>query len=270
MEKGALATNNEEFINSWRFAAKYWKTGKNTIANKQISSLIRKNPEVIGDTIFSIGNVTQIKEARKALRYAAAYSKGTDDAFEFSQAWKQMQSGYLRGVLAKAKDASKVKLTEVPAGLQESLGVKTKEVSAGELSIAKLKSLFIEGTPQNRTMLNAFTDQQRSALKTFINTVEKAQKRPQAAGEFMVTVGQAGLVLNTFGAFGPATMEATEFSGDLALYTIGPYILSKLLVNPRYARLISKGINAKPTSPQAGAIVAKIIAAATNIDALGE
>ena len=69
-----------------------------------------------------------------------------------------MQSGYLSNLIGKVSDPQ-----------------------TGELSVRKLKSHFVRGTPQNRTLLNAFTKEQREGLKIFVNAIERSQKRLMGA-----------------------------------------------------------------------------------------
>jgi len=256
IETGAKKTNNNEFIQSWQSANKFWKEGKDALETNILGSLLKKHPEQIGDTIFSIGSVTKIKDARKALFRAVQYSKGKTSTRKmtrkelkevkatFSNTWKRMQGGYLTNIIAKVADPE-----------------------TGELSIRALKTFFQKGAKQQRTLSEAFTKAQRDGLTKFVETVSIAQRRPPGTGTFMVTVQQAGLVMALYG--GGTVALGQEFPvGDIATMTITPYILGKLLVNPRYARLISRGMNMKYGGPAAGAVSAKIAAAVADIQLL--
>jgi len=235
IEGAAMKTGDAEVIASWRKANNFWKQGKTLMDNDFIAKLMQSNPEAIGDTVFSIGNVTQIKEARRALRAAAKYTKDTANPINFSQTWKQMQKGYLETLLGKVADPT-----------------------TGELSIRKLRTHFVKGTPQNRTMNHAFTKEQRDSIKFFIGAAEKAQKRPQGAGTFMVTVGQAGLILGAVSGelFGMEEVPTKE----IAAFTLSPAILARVLADPKGARLIARGMHMKTGGQQSGAVMAKIMA----------
>lgn len=258
IETGAKETKNVEFISSWQSANKFWKEGKDALETNILGSLLKKHPEQIGDTIFSIGSVTKIKDARKALLRAVQYSKGKTSKrsmtkaelrevkLVFSDTWKRMQGGYLTNIIAKVADPE-----------------------TGELSIRALKTFFQKGAKQQRTLKEAFTKKQRDGLEEFVETVSIAQRRPPGAGAFMVTVGQAGLVMSVYGGGMLATDSTVDF-GDVATLTITPYILGKLLVNPRYAKLISRGMNMKSGGVASGAVAAKIAAAVTDIQLLNE
>jgi len=242
MEKGAVSTGNEAFIKQWQSANKFYKEGQNFINTKFINKLIQKNPERLGESIFATGNITQIRDAKRALAKAASYSKKTSNPIDFSSTWKRMQGGYLNKILGNATDPI-----------------------TGELSIRKLSNFLKKNTPEGRTFYNAFTPEQRTSLKSFINNLEKAQRRPKAAGEFMITVGQAGLVL---GGLGISEYASTgEFpAGEYGTYLITPFILAKALTNPKTAKLIAKGMEMKAYGVQSGAVLTKLIAALQELE----
>ena len=258
IETGAKKTKNVEFIESWQSANKFWKEGKDALETNILGSLLKKHPEQIGDTIFSIGSVTKIKDARKALFRAVQYSKGKTSKrsmtkaelkevkLVFSDTWKRMQGGYLTNIIAKVADPE-----------------------TGALSIRALKTFFQKGAKQQRTLSEAFTKAQRDGLKKFVDTVAIAQRRPPGTGTFMVTVQQAGLVMALYGG-GTVALGEDFPVGHIATATITPYILGKLLVNPRYARLIARGLNMKSGGVASGAVAAKIAAAVTDIQLLNE
>lgn len=242
MQKGAKATGNEAYYKQWEAANKFYKTGKEKINTEFIQKLLKQNPEKIGETVFATGNITQIRNAKRALAKAATYSKKTPNPINFSDTWKRMQGGYLNDILGKAKDPT-----------------------SNQLSIPKLRSFLKKNTKEGRTFNNAFTSQQRKEIKKFINTLEKVQARPKAAGDFMITVGQAGLVLGGFG-FSQYLATGELPVGDYATFIITPFIMAKALTNPKLAALISKGMNTKAYGAQSGAVFAKIVAALQELE----
>ena len=242
MQKGAKATGNEAYYKQWEAANKFYKTGKEKLNTEFIQKLVKQNPEKIGQTIFATGNITEIRNAKRALAKAATYSKKTPNPIDFSSTWKRMQGGYLNDILGKVKDAN-----------------------SNQLSIPKLKSFFKKNTKEGRTFDNVFTTEQRKEIKTFINTLEKIQSRPKAAGDFMITVGQAGLVLGGFGA-GQYLATGELPVGDYATFVITPFIMARLLTNPKTAKLISKGMNTKAYGAQSGAVFTKIVAALQELE----
>lgn len=249
IETGANKTGNTEFIESWQAANKFWKEGKDALETKMLGTLLKKEPEKIGDAIFSIGNVTKIKEARTALQKAVQYSKGSGKDAEviFSDTWKRMQGGYVTNLIGKVSDPK-----------------------TGELSIHTLRQLFKKGTKHSRTLKEAFSKEQRDGLKMFIDNVAIAQKRAPMAGSFMITVGQAGLVIGAYSGgaamYGDDGLPVKEIAG----LTIIPSVLAKLLINPKYAKLISRGLNMKSGGPATGAVFTKLTAAILDIQLLNE
>jgi len=242
IEQGAKKTGNKEFVAQWQAANKFWKTGKKNLDDKFISNLLTgKNAEAIGETVFANGNVTQIRKAKRALAKAASFTKGTDKAINFSTTWKKMQGGYLHSIVGKAADPN-----------------------TGEISTSILRNYLKKGTKEYRTFNNAFSKEQRGAIKDFIKNLEAMQRRPKAAGEFMVTVQQGQLILGGLGAV--QAYQTGEIPTELGTLTISPYILSRLLTNPRSAKLLAKGMNLKTGGYQSGAVLAKIMADIYDLD----
>ena len=241
IEQGAKKTNNKEFISQWQSANKFWKEGKKHIGDKFISILLTgKNAERIGETVFASGNVTQIRQAKRALAKAASYTKGTKNEINFSSTWKKMQGGYLHSIIGKASNSE-----------------------TGEISTAILRNYLKKGTKEFRTFGSAFSKEQRKSIKKFIGNLEAIQRRPKAAGEFMVTVQQGALILNGFGL---ATGEISpETAAQITTFTLSPFILSRLLTNPRSANLLSRGMDLKTGGAQTGAVLAKLMAYITDI-----
>ena len=83
----------------------------------------------------------------------------------------------------------------------------------------------------------------------------------------MVKVGQAGLVLDTFGVIPEALsvveqgQSATNMGIDVAKYTLSPMIVAKILTSPRTTRLLARSMTMSPTSQQAGGVMAQLLAA---------
>ena len=245
IEEAALATKNPEFIAAWRSANQFWKEGAETFSNKFMVSLAQKNGSEIGKHLFNAAP-EEIRKAHVALKKAEAFAKGTDDAFSFQQTWLDMQQGYIQKLIADT--------------------VSTAPGKAGELSIDKLGKWFVPGTDKAKKLNAVFTPNQRKSLEIFMNNVQKMQKRPQGEGSFMVTVGQAGLVLSMTGLLGDdAEKIAADLPGGAGTYIIAPYVLAKMLVNPKLAKSLAGVTN---MSGRAGlgraafAAIAKVIGVA--------
>jgi hypothetical protein len=80
----------------------------------------------------------------------------------------------------------------------------------------------------------------------------------------MVKVGQAGLILDTFGFVNvipgmDAAESKTEIGSDLATYFLTPWLVSKLLTDPRAVRSLTRAMTMKPGSQQAGGVMAQLM-----------
>jgi len=99
------------------------------------------------------------------------------------------------------------------------------------------------------------TKEQRFAIKKFMSAIEGAQRKPQGSGTFMVTVGQAGLVLAGLGGGGYA---AAGLPGAIAALTITPAMFARALTNPKVTGWLASGLHMKPTHKNYAAQIAKI------------
>ena len=259
LDAGAEKTGNDAFIKQYKLVNEFWKEGSQGIKNKSIANLLKQEPEKLGRQIFQDGNVTLIKETREALNLAAKYAKGTPEAFDPDVVFRQMQSGYLESILAKSTQDAKTVLREGVSKAGQ------KDIVAGEFKMSNLNALFTKGTLLNDTFKTAFTKKQQQSIKQFTNVLNAAQKRPPAAGDFMVKVGQAGLILDTFGVIPEAisvvdqNQSATGMGLDIAKYTVTPWAISKLMVNPRAVRLLTRAMTMKAGSQQAGGVIAQLL-----------
>ena len=272
MDEGALGTGNKAFIDQYKKVNAFWAEGSATIRSKNIAELVKLNPEHIGAEIFKDGNVTLIKEARQAILKAGQYAKGTDAAFDAQKVWLDMQSGYLNSLIGGAQQSGKTVLTgigerNIPGVQATTKGLpfnpETKDIVAGEYKLSNLKALFIKDTPLNNTFKTAFTDSQRKSIREFTNVLEAAQGRTTAAGEFMVKVGQAGLILDTFGLIIPGSEAGTagEMAGKTTLFTVSPWLLAKTFTSPRTTKLLARAMVSKIGTRQGVAITTQLLAA---------
>ena len=238
-----------DFLSEFRAANKFWKTGANRLSNQTINSIINKNPEKVGAQIFGAGEVSEIRRARQALKSAEFFGKqGAGQQVNFNQTWQKMQQGYLAEIISGARTASK---TELTAGIGKNYG---DDIAGGELGIPALKKLFTD-KETFETFQAAFTKPQRFEIKKFMSAIEAAQRRPLGAGTFMVTVGQAGLVI---GAIGGTGFAAAGSAGAVAALTITPAMLSRALTNPTVTSWLASGLHMKPTHKNYAVQIAKI------------
>ena len=257
LDVGAEKTGNDAFIDQYKLANDFWKEGSQGIKNKTIANLLKQEPEKLGRMIFQDGNVTLIKETRESLNLAAKYAKGTADEFNPDQVFRQMQSGYLESILSKSTQDAKTVLREGASRAGQ------KDIVAGEFKMTNLNSLFTKNTPLNDTFKTAFTKKQQQSIKNFVNVLNAAQKRTPSQGDFMVKVGQAGLILDSFGVNvipGVESAESkSEIATDVAKYTLTPWLVAKLMTNPRAVRTLTRAMTMDTKSQQAGGVMSQLM-----------
>lgn len=237
-----------DFLAEYRSANKFWKAGADRLSNDIVSKIMSQNPERVGAQIFATGNVTEIRKARQALKSAEFFTKNSDKPIKFNETWQKMQQGYLVNTINRSRNVAGTELTQ---GAASRVG---DDIAGGELNIPALKKLFTD--PETaKTFQSAFTKNQRVSIKRFVSAIEAAQRRPQGAGTFMVTVGQAGLVI---GAIGGGGFAAAGIPGAVAALTITPAMLSRALTNPKVTGWLAAGVKMKPTSKEYAPTLAKI------------
>jgi len=179
-----------------------------------------------------------------------------------------MQTGYLESLIAGSRNNTSSVLSNI--GSTQRSGIKNTilnpaDVVAGEFNIANLKKLLNKNTPLNDTFTTAFTKKQQTAIKDFVTVLEAAQKKTAGAGDFMVKVGQAGLILDTLGVMNvipgvDAAQSKTELGFELTQYTLTPYIVSRILTSPRTTRTLARAMTMSPKSQQFGGVFAQLMA----------
>ena len=103
------------------------------------------------------------------------------------------------------------------------------------------------------------------SVERFRPVLEAAQKKTAGAGDFMVKVGQAGLILDTLGVMNvipgvDAAQSKTELGFELTQYTLTPYIVSRILTSPRTTRTLARAMTMSPKSQQFGGVFAQLMA----------
>ena len=129
-----------------------------------------------------------------------------------------------------------------------------------------MKALFIKGSPQNDTFKVAFSQPQQNAIREFVNTLEMASTRTSAAGDFMVKVTQAGLILEIWGitnvlpgASDDDGKSLTEVATKTGAFTIAPWVVSTIMTSPKNVRILSRAMRTNQGSRQAAALSVQVI-----------
>jgi len=206
IEQGAVSTGNKEFIDSWRKANKWWKTGKSIFNDKLIRSYLDKNASKVGADLLNQPPEV-IRAAKKAIRASAKLNKTS-----FTKDWQQIQQGYIRNMLGSLRNET------------------------GAISVPKLEKYFIKYTPQNKNILTTFSKEQIDGLRQFKDAIKLAETKPLTEGAFAIKIVQASLVLDI-----PSTLFG---QGDFDFVTagsvtIGPAALAKIMTNPTMAKRLA-------------------------------
>jgi len=203
--------------------------------------------EIIGhddvNKFFSLLIKKAKKEGYHALKFAdeeagiAVFdkSKFTPYVNEGTETWRKLQGFFMQHILQKSTDTS------------------------GDIIGRKLIN-NISGKPGSfgiPIMKEVFTEPQIKALRTFGKAVQLTQERQaEGAGRVLIQLTQAGAL----GAI---------LTGNLALpaatVIIAPAVMSKMLLNPKVAKLLTTGLALPAKSPEAAGILTRLVAAAWRI-----
>lgn len=206
IEQGAVSTGNKEFIDAWRKANKWWKTGKSIFNDKLIRSYLDKNASKVGADLLN-QSPEVIRAAKKVIRASAKLNKTS-----FTKDWQQIQQGYIRNMLGSLRNET------------------------GAISVPKLEKYFIKYTPQNKNLLSTFSKEQVEGLRAFKEAIKLAEKKPLSQGAFAVKILQASLILEI-----PTNLLGLgDFKYAAAgSVTIGPAMLAKFINNPTMAKRLA-------------------------------
>ena len=242
MDDAALRESAETQA-KYRAIKRYASKGYDAFDNKFISDLVvaeKKNPERIGEYIFSAGNVTEINKVKKALRSAAVFGK--KEGISYDKTWKQMQSGYLDSVLRTAT-------TQGDLAVSASAG----EVAQKGLDISgkKLLKEFTDPKKQ-RTLAATFSKEQREGILEYAKIAERTQRTPEGGLGILMQLTQGGAIIGAVsGNVDPA---------EAGLLLLSPAVLARVMANPKGARLLATALKTPSGSGAAGAITAKLAA----------
>lgn len=220
---------------------RYASKGYDAFDNKFISDLVvaeKKNPERIGEYIFSTGNVTEIAQVKKALRTAAVFGK--KEGISYDKTWKQMQSGYLDSVLSRSSKASELPIN---AGVGE--------VSKKGLDISGKKLLAEFSDPKKqRTLSTVFSKEQRESILEYAQIAERTQRTPEGGLGILMQLTQGGAIIGAVsGNLDPA---------EAGLLLLSPTILARVMTNPKGARLLATALKTPAGKGASSAIMAKL------------
>lgn len=230
MEEAAQALPQNMFTR-YQDISRFYRTGKEAFNNDVVTSLLRANPERVGEELFKVGNVSEIIQARASLRQAMAHEPSVNS----KDVYGRLQAGYLNAKLTAR-------------GATDKLGETTAQNLLKDLAEAKT----------DRQFQVMFTADQRNAISEFARTAYLAlNNKPKNFGVLtsMIQAGAIGdLALTAAGSSIGTRSPAT----DLAII-FGPAGLARVLTNPKAVNLMIQGLKL-PESAVASPIAVKLVA----------
>ena len=240
MDEAALKESTTT-LSKYRAIKNYARKGYEVFDNKFLGDMIiadKKNAEKIGEHVFRVGNVTEIQQVKKALRYAAKFGK--EEGISYDATWKQMQSGYLDSLLRRSSTQA-----EIGAGT----GVEQVVQEGLDVSGARLLKEFTD-PKKARTLAATFDKPQRQAILEFAKIAERVQRKPEGGLGMLMQLTQAGAIY-------------TAATGDIdpreaAMIFLAPAVLARIMTNPTGAKIMATALQTSAGSGQAGGIISQL------------
>ena len=275
----AASIGGEESLKKYTAIKKFAKSGYEAFNDKFITKLLqtgdRESFEKIGEQLFRDGNVAEVIKLRRALRKTAFFerdirkrvSKG--EAFQslegylsgaakevaekpkpmdLDQVWGQIKQGYLENVMAKSLKDAELEAAESLTGFL----TRSKTVSASKLLTSFTNPKKI------RTLNSILTKQESESLFTFLKAAARVQAKPTGSLGMVMQLAQGGAVV------GLVTGHADP--SEAAALFIAPAVLARMMVSPRWSRLLVRAASTKKTSLNAGGIAAQLSTAIQDVE----
>lgn len=225
-----------QLLQEYRNISKFYRHGKEAFNNDLITSLMREQPERVGEELFKIGNVSEIIQAKASLRQAMLHDKSVDAA----DAYRRLQAGYLNAKLTGR-------------GATDKMG----ETTAQNL----LKDLAESRTDRQFAVM--FTPEQREAIHDFAKTAYLTlNNKPQNFG-VLAPLMQASAI-----GVGLASMTGMQQNKEMTMAAVGvlfgPWGLAHVLTNPRAVSVLAKGLKLPAGIPASAPIITKLSAEFTD------
>lgn len=211
---------------AWRIANRFYKNG----SEKFNSTMIRRLVKLADDT------GTGAEMIAPAIFKPGQISKvrKVKAALQLAE-WEKMQGFFMEHLMKKSSD--------VDGGMVGKRLLNNLEGKPGSFGIEMINEVF--------------NPEQVQSLKMFGQAMKIAQDKPgEGAGKVLIQLTQAGAM----GAVLTGNMELPA-----ATVIFGPAILSKMMLNPKVNVLLTKGLTLPAKSPEAGGILARLIAASHSI-----
>lgn len=214
---------------AWRIANRFYREGQ----EKYNNTLLRRLVKLADDTGTGAENIApaifkpgQVSKVRKVKR---ALGEGSDE-------WRNLKGFFIQHLLSKSTDVN------------------------GNL-VGKRILNNMSGKPNSFGMpvlTEVFTGPQIRALEDFGRVLQATQARQgEGAGRMLIQLAQGTAVgrILLAGSIEPAT----------ATVILGPPLLSKMMLNPKTAKLLTEGISTPAGSEAAAGLLSRIVAASERV-----
>jgi hypothetical protein len=225
---GKNKINTPTALDAWRTANHFYREGQEQFNN----TFLRRMVKLADDTGTGAENIApaifqpgQVSKVRKVKR---ALGEGSED-------WNKMQGFFAQHLMSKSTD---VNGNIIGKRLLNNLSGKPNSF----------------GEPLLREVLS---EPQIREIKLFATVLQEAQrKQSEGAGRMLIQLTQAGAV---------GALATGNFTLPAATVILGPPVLSKLMLNPTTARLLTEGISLPASSKTAAGVMSRLVAAAERI-----
>lgn len=228
---GGVDYQSVDALAAWRLANSFYKDTQERFNNKLVRAMIKRaddtrmGPETIGKMFFKPGNVTGIDQLRTIL-----------PASDF----ERVKGMFIQTLFEKASD-------------QE-----------GKILGNRVLSLM-EGKPNSYglpMLQKMFSDTEIESIRTFATAAKLSQeKQAGGLGSMFIQLSQAGALVKVAQVLGSGAAFGTGRFEEGTAILITPAILSRLILNPKIAKLLMDGIKLPTRSPEAAGIMTRLTAA---------
>ena len=229
--ESAAKKGGADLYKNYREVSTFYKRGRDAFSNEIIQKAVTSNPERIGEYLFRTGNVSEIVQAKAALRQASRFDKSVNAG----EVFQKMKAGFLEAKLT-GRGATNVEADTIAKNFLK------------ELSEKKF----------DRTITSMFSRQEQQRIREFATTAMRVSAKKGETSEL-------GVIVPIVQATALVDMVAFQFNypGLDAAVIITPFALSKAVTNPR---LVNKLIAAMktPASSKRGAVLASELAQELN------
>lgn len=221
-----------DLYKEYRAISVFYKKGKEAFSNDIVSALLKEKPSKLGEHLFRSNAVEDIIQVKASLRQA----EKLDPSVKAVETFQKIKAGYLEAKFT-AKGATNIEGETVGHNLIKDLAVRKTD----------------------RVFNATFNEGERRSIQQFARASLLATRTPDSQFGVVTKLIQAG-------ALGDAiTFRFNNPGADVAI-AITPYVLARMLTNPKNVRYLIGGMRTQSSSAKAVGLATKISAEMQNIE----